>query len=53
VQIQQAMEIARRLNMIGPVADQLEYSMLKRGKFESEFEPLWRYEGYGRYVPLL
>lgn len=42
VQIQQAIEIARRLNLIGPVADQPEYSMLKREKFEVEFEPLWR-----------
>ena len=50
VQIQQAIEIARRLNLIGPVAEQPEYSMVKREKFEVEFEPLWRWEGYGRRV---
>jgi aryl-alcohol dehydrogenase-like predicted oxidoreductase len=53
VQIQQAIEIARRLNLIGPVAEQPEYSMLKREKFEVEFEPLWRNEGYGRYIVLV
>ena len=50
MQIQQAIETARRLNLIGPVADQLEYSMIKREKFEVEYEPLWRWEGYGRCV---
>lgn len=53
MQIQQAIEIARRLNLIGPVAEQPEYSMLKREKFEVEFEPLWRNEGYGRYIVLV
>lgn len=50
MQIQQAIEIARRLHLIGPVADQLEYSMLKREKFESEYEPLWRLEGFGSTI---
>lgn len=50
MQIQQAIEIARRLNLISPVADQLEYSMLKRENFEVELEPLWRNEGYGSTI---
>lgn len=50
MQIQQATEIARRLNMVGPVAEQPHYSMLHRERFEAEYEPLWRYENYGRLV---
>lgn len=50
MQIQQATEIARRLNMVGPVAEQPHYSMLHRERFEAEYEPLWRYENFGRLV---
>lgn len=50
MQIQQATEIARRLNMVGPVAEQPHYSMLHRERFEVEYEPLWRYENFGRLV---
>lgn len=45
--IQQATEIARRLNMVGPVCEQPHYSMLTRERFESEYELLWKYENYG------
>jgi hypothetical protein len=48
VQIQQAIEVAKRLNMVGPVCEQPHYSMLHRERFEQEYEPLWRYENYGR-----
>nr|ODN99943.1 voltage-gated potassium channel beta-2 subunit [Cryptococcus depauperatus CBS 7855] len=50
MQIQQATEIARRLNMVGPVAEQSHYSMLHREKFEVEYEPLWKYENYGSTI---
>lgn len=49
-QIQQAMEIARRLNMVGPVAEQPHYSMFTRERFEQEYEPLWRYENFGSTI---
>ncbi|WVQ84710.1 hypothetical protein IAT38_006866 [Cryptococcus sp. DSM 104549] len=50
MQIQQAIEIARRLNMVGPVAEQPHYSMFHRERFESEYEPLWRYENHGSTI---
>ncbi|WVO21142.1 uncharacterized protein IAS62_002447 [Cryptococcus decagattii] len=50
MQIQQATEIARRLNMVGPVAEQAHYSMLHRERFEVEYEPLWRYENFGSTI---
>ncbi|ORX40639.1 putative voltage-gated potassium channel beta-2 subunit [Kockovaella imperatae] len=50
MQIQQAIEIARRLNMIAPIADQCQYNMLSRENFESRLEPLWKYENYGSTV---
>lgn len=50
-EIQQATEIARRLNMVGPVAEQAHYSMLHRERFETEYAPLWKWENYGRWVP--
>ena len=49
-EIQQAIEIARRLNLVGPSVEQPQYSMLHRERFEQEYEPLWKYERYGRYV---
>jgi len=49
-QIQQATEIARRLNMVGPCAEQAHYSMLHRDNFETEYDPLWRWEGYGSTI---
>ncbi|TYJ58838.1 hypothetical protein B9479_000270 [Cryptococcus floricola] len=49
-QIQQAIEIAKRLNMVGPAAEQPHYSMLHREKFEVEYEPLWRYERFGSTI---
>ncbi|KAK6909438.1 voltage-gated potassium channel beta-2 subunit [Kwoniella mangroviensis CBS 10435] len=50
MQIQQAHEIARRLNMVGPAAEQPHYSMFHRERFEQEYEPLWRYENYGSTI---
>ncbi|RSH91824.1 hypothetical protein EHS25_009194 [Saitozyma podzolica] len=50
MQIQQAIEVAKRLNMVGPVCEQPHYSMLHRERFEQEYEPLWRYENYGSTI---
>jgi aryl-alcohol dehydrogenase-like predicted oxidoreductase len=49
-QIQQAHEIARRLHMIGPIAEQPHYSMLHRERFEQEYAPLWKWEGMGSTI---
>jgi len=49
-QIQQATEIARRLNLVGPAAEQPHYSMLHREKFEVEYEPLWKWERFGSTI---
>lgn len=48
VEIQQAIEIARRLNLVGPSVEQPHYSMMHRERFEQEYEALWKYEKYGR-----
>jgi len=50
MQIQQAIEIAKRLNMIAPICDQPQYNMFHRQKFEVEFKPLWEREGYGSTI---
>lgn len=41
-EIRQAWEIAERLNLIGPCAEQPQYSMLHRTRFEVEYAPLYR-----------
>lgn len=50
MEIQQAIEIARRLNLVGPVAEQPHYNMFTRERFEQEYEPLWRNENYGSTI---
>ncbi|OCF38187.1 voltage-gated potassium channel beta-2 subunit [Kwoniella heveanensis CBS 569] len=50
MEIQQAIEIAKRLNLVGPAAEQPHYSMLHRERFEKEYEPLWRYENHGSTI---
>ena len=47
MELQQAHEIARRLNMIGPSCEQPQYSMFHRQRFEVEYAPLFHYEGLG------
>ncbi|KDE04458.1 voltage-gated potassium channel subunit beta [Microbotryum lychnidis-dioicae p1A1 Lamole] len=49
-QIEEAHAVARRLNLIAPVAEQCHYSMLHREKFEVEYKPLFEREGYGTTV---
>ncbi|CAF0990303.1 unnamed protein product [Adineta ricciae] len=41
-QIRQAWEIADRLNLIGPCAEQPQYNMLHRTRFEVEYAPLYK-----------
>ncbi|EJT49349.1 voltage-gated potassium channel beta-2 subunit [Trichosporon asahii var. asahii CBS 2479] len=49
-QITQAKEVARRLNMVGPTAEQPHYSMLHRERFEIEYADLFKREGLGSTI---
>lgn len=46
-QIMEAFECCDRLGLMKPVADQAEYNLLVRNKFESELAPLFEKYGYG------
>ena len=50
MQIQQAIEIAKRLNMVGPVAEQPQYHMFARNNFESNYHAIHKYEDYGSTI---
>jgi len=41
-QIRHACEVAEKLNLIGPCAEQPQYSMLHRTRFEIEYAPLYK-----------
>lgn len=49
-QITQAKEVARRLNMVGPTAEQPHYSMLHRERFEVEYADLFKRDGLGSTI---
>lgn len=49
-QIQEAIGIADRLGLIGPVVEQPQYSLLHREKFEVEYAPLFQKYGYGTMI---
>ncbi|BGP37846.1 hypothetical protein JCM10449v2_001768 [Rhodotorula kratochvilovae] len=49
-QIQEAIGIADRLGLIGPVVEQPQYSLFHREKFEVEFKPLFEKHGYGTTI---
>ncbi|GAA5989339.1 hypothetical protein JCM10908_001266 [Rhodotorula pacifica] len=49
-QIQEAIGIADRLGLIGPVVEQPQYSLLHREKFEVEYAPLFEKYGYGTTI---
>ncbi|GAA6057453.1 hypothetical protein JCM3770_000767 [Rhodotorula araucariae] len=49
-QIQEAIGIADRLGLIGPVVEQPQYSLFHREKFEVEFKPLFEKYGYGTTI---
>lgn len=46
-EIQDAWRVAEKLNLIGPVMEQPEYSMLHRDRVEREYAPLYRKHGLG------
>lgn len=49
-QVREANLVCDRLNLIKPIADQIEYNMLTRQKFETDYAPLFRKEGYGTTI---
>ncbi|GAA6004887.1 uncharacterized protein JCM10292_002546 [Rhodotorula paludigena] len=49
-QIQEAIGIADRLGLVGPVVEQPQYSIFHREKFEVEYKPLWDHYGYGSTI---
>ena len=50
LEIQQAFEVARRLNLIGPACEQPHYSMMHRQQFEVEYGTVFRHEGLGSTI---
>ncbi|POY74315.1 hypothetical protein BMF94_2509 [Rhodotorula taiwanensis] len=49
-QIQEAIAVADRLNLIRPVVEQPQYSLLHREKFEVEYKPLFEKYGLGTTI---
>ena len=48
--IRHAIEVARRLGMVGPICEQPQYNMLHRARFESEYLPLYKDYDYGTTI---
>jgi len=49
-QIIEAQQVAQKLNLIGPVCEQPQYSMLHRTRFESEYARMFKDTGYGSTI---
>ncbi|KAJ3037978.1 hypothetical protein HDV00_001181 [Rhizophlyctis rosea] len=49
-QIQDAHRIAEKLNLIGPLMEQVEYNMIKRERFEKEYDQLYKKHGLGTTI---
>lgn len=49
-QVMEAHECCERLGLIKPVADQIEYNMLRRKHFEANFAPIFEKLGYGTTI---
>ncbi|KAL8201734.1 hypothetical protein R6Q57_010881 [Mikania cordata] len=47
IRITEACEIAKRLDLVGPIVEQPEYNMLSRHKVENEYLPLYNNYGIG------
>ena len=47
VEIQQACEIARRLDLVAPTCEQPHYSMMHRERFEVEYATAFKREAIG------
>jgi len=48
--IEQACQIAERLGLHGPTAEQCQYNMLKRGRMEVEYKTLFDARGMGTTI---
>lgn len=48
--IRHAMEVARRLGLVGPICEQPQYNMLHRSRFETEYLPLYRDYKFGTTI---
>lgn len=49
-QIQEAVTVAERFNLIAPTVEQPQYSMLHRDRFEAEYDPIFKNLGYGSTI---
>ncbi|KAJ3053692.1 hypothetical protein HK097_003618 [Rhizophlyctis rosea] len=49
-QIQDAHRVAEKLGLIGPLMEQVEYSILKRERFEKEYDQLYKKHGLGTTI---
>ncbi|KAK9250144.1 NADP-dependent oxidoreductase domain-containing protein, partial [Lipomyces tetrasporus] len=49
-EIEHAHHIATKYGLIAPIAEQPEYSMLKRDRFEAEYYPLYKLYKYGTTI---
>ena len=49
-EITHAMEVANRLNLIGPICEQPQYNMLHRQRFEGEYKNLYDRYNYGTTI---
>ncbi|EFP87345.1 uncharacterized protein PGTG_13573 [Puccinia graminis f. sp. tritici CRL 75-36-700-3] len=49
-QIQEAATVAEKYNLIAPVVEQPQYSLLHRERFEVEYDPIFKNLGYGSTI---
>jgi aryl-alcohol dehydrogenase-like predicted oxidoreductase len=49
-EIEHAHHIATKYNLIAPIADQPQYNMFARDRFEKEYAPLYKIYGYGTTI---
>lgn len=49
-QIQEAIMIAEKYNLVKPIVEQPQYSMLHRERFEVEYDPIFKNAGYGSTI---
>ncbi|CCO28460.1 Putative voltage-gated potassium channel subunit beta AltName: Full=K(+) channel subunit beta [Rhizoctonia solani AG-1 IB] len=49
-QVEEAHHVAAKLNLIAPIAEQVQYNCLHRQRFESEYQYLYEKYGYGTTI---
>jgi len=49
-QIEEAVQTAKRLNLIAPICEQPKYNLFTRERFEVEYAPLYKHYGYGTTI---